>query len=293
MSQSHTVGALFLIAERSQGREYFLGRATGESDANRLSLEGKALLPDGTGEMTIQPFATRADYRLDDSNYRIQRVDHPDAVDEVTRVLTLAIAGITRESFPLLSRWFAGSSNELSSQAPPSPTAPFQHILTEFRECTFRLRRALILSPQVTATLELDRLVELEGDLTIEVGKITAKIVTELNLMLESENGLSHFLRRVGDTGGVGRGRTDELAGWQLCAGRLTAAKNWAVAGAETELVRTLSALIQEGNTRIGQVLLEHQAALDTLASEAFGRYGIQPHTIEPSIALSPMESDF
>ena len=293
MSQSHTIGALYLIAERSQGREFFLGRATGESDANRLSLEGKALLPDGTGEMTIQPFATRADYRLDDSNYRIQRVDHPDAVDEVTRVLTLAIAGITRESFPLLSRWFAGSPNEFSNSKQPSSTAPFQHILTEFRECTFRLRRALILSPQVTATQELDQLVELEGDLTIEVGKITAKIVTELNLMLESENGLAHFLRRVGDTGGASRGRSDELAGWQLSAGRLTAAKNWAVAGAETELVRTLSALIQEGNTRIGQVLLEHQAALDTLASEAFGRYGIQPHTIEPSIALSPMESEF
>jgi len=111
--------------------------------------------------------------------------------------------------------------------------------------------------------------------------------------MLENENGLSHFLRRVGDTTLGRRAATDDLAGWILCAGRLTAAKNWAVSGAETELVRALSALIQEGNTRIGQVLHEHQAALDTLASEAFGRYGIQPHTIEPNLTLSPIESEF
>lgn len=293
MSHPHTIGALYLIAERSLGKEFFMGRATGESDVNRLSLEGKALLPDGLGEMTVQPFATRADYFLDDSNYRIQRVDHPDAVDEVTRVLTLSIAAITRESFPLLARWFSGTSNELVSSAPHPLAAPFQHILVEFRESTSRFRRALILSPQVTSTMELDRLVELEGDLVIEIGKATAKIVTDLNRMLENENGLSHFLRRVGDTTGGARAGSDELAGWLLCAGRLTAAKNWAVSGAETELVRTLSSLIQEGNTRIGQVLLEHQAALDTLASEAFGRYGIQPHTIEPNFTLSPVETEF
>ncbi len=292
MSNSHVIGALFLIAERSQGKEFFLGRATGESDANRLSLEGKALLPDGTGEMTVQPFATRSDYRLDDSNYRIQRVDHPDAVDEVTRILTLAIAEVSRATFPLLSRWFQGSSNDLIG-APERSAAPFQHILVEFRASASRMRRALILSPQVTSPQELDRLVELEGDLVIEVGKVTSKVVTELNRMLENENGLSHFLHRVGDASGPSSHHSEELSGWQLVSGRLSAAKNWAIAGAETDVVRQLSALIHEGTTAIGQVLLEHQGALDTLASEAFGRYGIQPHTVEAQVTLSPIPSDY
>ena len=291
MNNIQNVGALYLIAERSLGKEFFLGRATGESDAKHLALEGKALLPDGSGEMTVQPFATRAEYRLDDSNYRIQRVDHPDAVDEVTKVLTLSIAAITRDGFPLLSRWFASDAIDTKRELVTQSSAPFQHLLWEFRTSTKRFRRAMILSPQVTSAHELDRLVELEGDLVIEIGKVTNKIATALNRMLENQNGLAHYLRRVGDPSDLGGSKFDELGGWRLTASRLAAAKNWAVSGASTELVRDLSALIQEGNSAVGKILLEHQGALDALASETFGRYGIQPHTLEPKISLSSVET--
>ncbi|MFT5285316.1 MAG: hypothetical protein ACI8TQ_001478 [Planctomycetota bacterium] len=293
MNNIHTVGALYLIAERSLGKEFFLGRATGESDAQHLSLEGKALLPDDAGEMTVQPFATRAEYRMDDSNYRIQRVDHPDAVDEVTRVLTLAIAGITRDSFPLLARWFSNEAHKPSQEVTSASTTPFQHLHTEFRESTARFRKAMILSPQVTSAHELDRLAELEGDMVIEIGKVTNRIATSLNRMLENENRLAHFLRRVGDPSQIATSKFNELSGWRLTSSRLSAAKNWAVSSAATELVRELSGLIQEGNGTIGKILLEHQGALDALASEAFGRYGIQPHTIEPNVAGMTVDSQY
>jgi hypothetical protein len=272
-----TTGALYLITARGAGGQFFLGRATCEPEADRLTLEGKALCAFSSSALTVQPFSTCAVFPCDDPRFALQRLEHPAAIDEGTRLLTLAIPRASHTGFPLLFRWFQASMRE-GTEARRAPAVPASgaaavHLFDGFRRHAAGFRRALIQSPQVTTSHELDKLTELEGDLAIEMSKGVNAIAAALNALLARENDLAHFLDQLG---GQVFPASDSVGGWTIVAGRLEAARSFALRNANTPLVREVNALSHEGFQRLAERILEHESALDTLVAETLGNYGIQ-----------------
>jgi hypothetical protein len=293
---TETTGALYLVTARESGGRFFVGRAVESQDADRLVLEGKAVSPFAPDAMTVQPFSTRALFPRDDPRFAIQRLDHPDAIDEGTRLLTLALSQASCTSFPLMFRWFQASLRErpAARRVPQlaDTGAAAIHLSEGFRRGAAALRRALVQSPQVATPRELDKLTELEGDLAIETSKCSNAIAAGLNGLLAQENELAHFLDHLGIDAFP---PSDTVGGWTLVAGRLQAAKAWALNRANTRLVRELDALSHEGFRRLADLILEHESALDTLVAETLGSYGIElelwddPEASPADVASAPL----
>ena len=282
------VGALYLVSTRSTGGELFLGRACSDQEDGRLTLEGKSIGAFVGGVLSIPPFATRASFPFDDPRFALERLDHPDAIDEATRLLTLASPEASWTSFPLLVRWFHASFGEPAPHAGTSLAhtgAAGLHLDAGFRATAASFRRALIRSPQVATARELDKLVELEADLAIELGKCANAAAANLNGILARENELSHFLDHLGTRPFAG---STEMGGWTLVSGRIQAAKAWALRHSNTALVRELATLLRDGFRKLSDIVLEHESALETLVSETLGSYGIELDTT-PDPVTAPL----
>ncbi len=272
MTTPHTTGKYFLFS-RSEG-EIFLGRAIDETLDGRLPLEGKSFCITSQGTFAAKPFRTRIDIAETDIPHRIE---HPDAIDEAEALLTRSVTIVHRTNFPLLFRWFQAGKAAPAARTPVVVANPFAHIFRGFETNAELFRRALFAAPQVRSTRELDRLTELEGDLVIELGKVTNDVAVRFNAIVAGDVELTGFFEQLGaggitvTNGGVG--------GWTFAMARLFEAKSWARGRGKVHLVRDVNTLAKEGIGRMNDVLLEHAGALDTLITETFAQFGIEAET--------------
>jgi len=287
-------GRLFLVSGLAAGREIFLGRAIDEGAADQLTLEGKVLSIRPQGRLVVRPFTTVIDVPLREPTVSVQRIAHPRAQEEALGLLALAATHASRSAYPFLVRWVEtaleppAGDPDADQDAAPVGVDPFLHLYEGFLATAEEFRRVLIRARQVETTRELDQVSELEGDLLIEIGKVTNQAALKLNQILERERDLGEYIeafagpdrppRRVGTT----------TAGWPYLYGRLSAAKVWARRNGKADLVREINALSKDGVFALNEVLLDHGNSLDTLITESFGQYGLvvelpgEPHGEEP-----------
>jgi hypothetical protein len=290
-------GNLFFVSGVSNGREIFLGRAIDEPFEDTLTLEGKAIGFTPQGIMVVRPFATMVSFPWRDPNTPIQELTDPGAIREAQTLLASTIQQINRATHPLIWRWVESAVRRDFMPAvlggiPPMrlgslPTNPFHTFFEGFKTSAEQFRRALILSPQVTTTRELDKLTALDGDLTIEIGKVTNQIAVSFNQVVARENELRIYLDSL-QGGTLGMPTTGLLGGWVFLVNRLQMAKNWARRTGKTPFVREINDIIKTGITGLNEIILEHCSALDTLIAEAFSQYGI---TYELHGEISPFTS--
>ena len=152
---------------------------------------------------------------------------------------------------------------------------PFHGFFQGFVLTAEHFRRALFQSPQVTSTKELDKVTELEGDLTIEVGKLTNQVASKFNQFVSREPELANFFGAYDGPTSPLHATAHHMAGWSFLMNRVHFAKNWARRHGKTQLVREFHNLVKDSINGVNQVILEHCSSLDTLISEAFAQYGI------------------
>ena len=124
----------------------------------------------------------------------------------------------------------------------------------------------------------MDKITELEGDLTIEIGKITNEIAVKTNQLIHRDPELANYFEWV-QGHNLPMPPTNEIAGWLYLIQRLQIAKAWARRKGKTPLVRETNTLVKEGINRLNETILEHASSLDTLITETCSQYGIQFET--------------
>ena len=285
-----------LVSGIHGGREVFLGRPIDESYGDTLTIEGKSVCLTPQGTMVVRPFVTLCTFPTNNPNCSIQQITHPEASHEATGICNLSLTTISRTSYPLMYRWIEaavcgtttpgtwptnGHSPYGMTRAGTTRTGynawnnPFSSFYEGFATSAEQFRRALFQSPQVTSTRELDKLTEIEGNLTIEVGKITNQIAIKFNQMVSRASDLSRYFEAIqGPT--IAWPVTTTVGGWCYLMNRLQMAKNWARKTGKTPMVREINALTKEGITSLNEVILEHCSTLDTLITETCTQYGIQ-----------------
>jgi hypothetical protein len=285
------------------GREVFLGRPIDETHTDTITLEGKSIGMTPQGFLVVRPFVTVCTFPMRSVTCQVQKITNPEALAEATGLFTMSVTTISRTSHPLMYRWIetalANSAHGMGSMAPSgygmsgngsraSQMAsqmgngggynafnnPFSSFYEGFETSAEQFRRALFQSPQVNTTRELDKLTELEGDLTIEVGKITNQIAIKFNAMLSRNSELTRYFEAIQGFG-IPFTTTTTVGGWCFLINRLQIAKNWARRTGKTALVREINTLTKEGINRLNEIILEHCSTLDTLISETFSQYGI------------------
>ena len=199
------VGNMYLISGLADGREVFLGKAVDEPLQELLTLEGKSISLSPHGALVVRPFATLMNFPLNDPRHPYQQITDTVALAEATNVLNAAAIQIHASAYPLLSRWIASAitveahlwngTNGLPQAAPVMN--PLFSLNEGFRSSAEQFRRALFLSPQITSAHEMDKLTELEGDLTIEIGKLSNQVAIKLNQILGREQQLAQYLNTV------------------------------------------------------------------------------------------------
>ncbi len=282
-----SAGKLFLVSGLAGGREVFLGRAldnpvTDLSHPVRdesLTLEGKGLSLAPDGRLVLRPFATTLCVLLFDTRLSVQWISTPRAHEEAQLLLDLSTplghaGAVPWIAVPLIQRWVR-SALDGAKPAGDEARETSSGLFAIFRATAEGFRRSLVLHREVDNARELDRLIELEGDLWIEAGKVANQLAIKLNRLLAKERELARFLE-IAEEPPAGRG-SSEAGGWSIVRGRLENAKHWARANGKVELVRELNALIQEGVSVLDTIALDHQNSLDTLIAEALGQYGIAP----------------
>lgn len=291
-----TAGKLFLVSGLSGGREVFLGKALDEPHEKRLTLEGKALSFTREGLAFARPFSTTASFSLEDEHKTIHLIASPKAHEEAIHLLNLSVAQLSKSGHPLLFRWIESAAAIGNGHAfagpPPSfgATLPGAHApggalagqqnpllgsYLGFLATVEQFRRALFHSRQVTSTRELDKVAELEGDLAIEVGKVTNQIALKFQQLAAREGELQAYLEAFQGADLPIAGARFSMAGWIYLLEHLQFAKNWARRSGKSALVRDLNVLIKDGIFGLSEVILEHCNSLDTLITEAFSHYGI------------------
>jgi hypothetical protein len=289
-----TAGKLFLVSGLSGGREVFLGKAIDEPYEERLALEGKILACAPQGFIVARPFATLASFSLRDPQLCVQHIVHHRAHEEALALLNLSLTHVGRANFPLLQRWIETACafpppthGFLAGQALPAPglgagagpgpaeTQPFLALHQGFLTTAEQFRRALFHARQVSSTRELDKLAELEGDLSIEIGKLTNQIAVRFHQLVSRESELLGYLELFPASELSFAPVRHSLAGWVYLWERLHGAKQWAKRNGKVALVRELNALVKDGITGLNEVVLEHASSLDTLVTETFAQYGI------------------
>ncbi len=274
---THTSGTPYLV--RCGTDEIFLGRSLAAPQAATLALEGRAFHPVrgplGLG-FAPTPFATQVEFALH-GGPTLHRIEGRAAVEEAERALSPDCTRVDAARFPLLSRWFEAAHgtvapalrNEPGFGVGPTWIESFQLTAEEFR-------RALLRSPSATSARELDRLAELEGDLVIELGKVANEVGVGLAAFAAGESELARYLDGLGDATALAPGVGGSGS---FLSARLRHAKVWARERGSTALVRELNATIKDLLSRLGEVALEHEHALDVLISETYASRSANPES--------------
>jgi len=280
----HSAGKLFFVSGLTGGREVFLGKAVDEPFQEHLTLEGKVLSTTPDGRMVVRPFQTTVNFALHEAGYSVQHISNAAAHEEALKLLELAATHVSRTAYPYVFRWVETavqpSAHELANEpalrtSAPQGADPFQGLYQSFRSTAEEFRRVLFQSHQIETTREVDRVTELEGDLLIEIGKITNQAAIKFNQILARERGLSAYFEAIQVAGlplGVAQ---HSMSGWPFLFERVQIAKNWARRNGKAPLVRNVNALLKDGLFGLNEVILEHSNSLDTLITETFGQYGI------------------
>lgn len=285
MPQSQS-NSLFLVSGFTRERGFFLGHSSPDPEQAELAhvteLEGKWIETGFSGAPRIQPLLTRVRLASGDPSLLVQAIDHPSALAEAERLLGTSVQTLNPVLFPILYRFV-----QVTKAPAPASTAMEQgrqaNSLSEF-QATFQrtaeqFRHALIQELQVQTTRELDKLTELEGDLVIELGKVSNEIAAGFNQLSQREDALAaHMALAVDPEQDFEFGDSDRTrpgSSWLALLGRLEYAKNWARREGRTPLVRELNANLRQASTRLGEVVLEHCSALDTLISESFTQHDL------------------
>jgi len=302
------VGKFVFVSGINGGREVFFGRPIDEPYADTLTIEGKSITFTPQGLMVIKPFATLCTFPTKSSNCQIQQIQNPEALHEANNLFNTSVTTITRANHPLTYRWIESSVSWFNNYAFNSGTNtntyantyarpfnsgynamtnPFWSFFEGFKSSSEQFRRALFQSPQVSSTREMDKLTELEGDLLIEIGKITNQVAVKFNQFVGRNTELSHYFESMqGFT--IPFAATNTMSGWCFLMNRLLIAKNWARRNGKTPLVREINTLTKDGINGLNEIILEHCSALDTLITETFSQYGI---TFELHGEMSPFAS--
>jgi len=286
-------GKYLFVTGIGNGREIFFGRAIDEPFGDQISIEGKPISFTPQGFLVVRPFTTMVHFPLKNPAFQIQWVDQQPVIEELNTIYKTSITQLSRASFPLTFRWIEAAFPERTffptafpttaspwTRAPgapwPNPATqnPFLSFFNGFTTCAEQFRRALFTSPQVTTAKELDKVTELEGDLTIEVGKITNEIAVKFNQLVNRDHELVTYFDAIqGFTMPIPP--THQLGGWLYLIHRLQVAKSWARRTGRTPFVREVNTLIKEGITRLNETILDHGGSLDTLITETCAQYGI------------------
>ncbi len=291
-------GKFVFVSGINGGREVFFGRPIDEPFGDTITIEGKAINFTPQGTLVLRPFATMCTFPTKSPTCQIQQITNPEAITEAQNLFNTSIPAISRASFPLTYRWcesalfnFANTSTfgfGFNGNAFPrfgfgrfdtynaykGFANPFSSFFDSFTQSAEQFRRALYQSPQVTSSRELDKLTELEGDLCIEVGKITNQVAVKFNQLISRNNEIVHYFESIQGFF-MPLPTTTAMGGWCYLMNRLAIAKNWAKKYGKTPLVRDINALTKDGINGLNEILLEHASSLDTLITETFAQYGI------------------
>lgn len=284
-------GKFVFVSGIAGGREVFLGRAIDEPFSEQISLEGKPISYTPQGVMIVRPFTTVVTFPVKDPNFQIQYINNPTVIDEINNIFNSSLTQISRANYPLTFRWIEasirqnapalfngyGGANRYNhfNQATYGNANAFYSFYSGFATSAEQFRRALFQSPQVNTTKELDKITELEGDLTIEIGKVTNEIAVKFNHLINRDGELINYFEWIqGYTTPILP--TNLIGGWAYLINRLQVAKNWARRNGKTPLVREINNLMKEGINRLNEAILDHCSSLDTLITETCNQYGIQ-----------------
>jgi hypothetical protein len=280
-------GKLFFVTGLNGGREVFLGKALSDVEGERLTLEGKILSMTPSGRMVVRPFPTTMSLTTRDSGTELHHVSNPRACEEATSLLELSATHVNRGAAPFVFAWVVAALQCVDEHAPPSaskarPAAsssssgsgPFLAFYETFQDAAEEFRRVLFQTRRVDSTRELDLAVELEGDLLIEVGKLTSRCAVKLNGLLQRERELAAYLEAIHPLDPPAHLR-GPVSGWPFLFERLQAAKAWGRRNGRADLVRELNGLVKDGVFAWNEVILDHIGSLDALITETFGQYGI------------------
>lgn len=284
----NAAGKLFFVSGLTGGREVFLGKAIDEPVQGHLALEGKVLSmsPNASAgrvpRMVVRPFRTTVNFALSEAGYAVQHLSSTEAVAEASDLLELAATHVSRSSYPLVFRWVetavqpeVAPPDADSTDPLPFAANPFLGLYESFQATAEEFRRVLFRSHQIETTRELDRVTELEGDLLIEIGKITNQAAIKFQQILSAERGLSRYFEALQPSElPLGNARRS-MSGWPFLFERVQTAKSWARRNGKGALVRDVNTLLKDGLFGLNEVILEHSNSLDTLITETFGQYGI------------------
>jgi hypothetical protein len=286
---SHT-GKFVFVSGINGGREVFFGRPIDEPYGEHITVEGKSISLTPQGFMVVRPFLTLCNFPTKSPNCQIQQITNQEAINEANNLFNLSITTINRTNYPLTYRWVEAAIFNPNNTSFNNPSGtnfnrnfgrnagnfnnPFASFYDGFTHSSEQFRRALFQSPQVTSTRELDKLTELEGDLTIEIGKITNQIAVKFNQLISRNNELTSYFDSIHGFS-IPFPTTSPVGGWSYLMNRLHIAKNWARRNGKTPLVREINALTKDGINGLNEIILEHCSTLDTLITETFSQYGI------------------
>lgn len=287
-------GKFVFVSGINSGREVFFGRPIDEPFGDSITIEGKSVNFTPQGTLVVRPFATLCTFPTKSPTCQIQQITNPEAVAEAQSLFNMSMPVISRASYPLTYRWMESA---LFNSANPAAIAggfnggafprngyarsemkgfanPFSSFYEGFLQSAEQFRRALYQSPQVTSSRELDKLTELEGDLCIEIGKITNQVAIKFNQMISRNQEIVQYFESIQGFA-MPMTSTTTMGGWCYLINRLSIAKNWAKKYGKTPLVREINALTKDGINGLNEIILEHASSLDTLITETFAQYGI------------------
>lgn len=291
---NNQTGKFVFVSGINGGREVFFGRPIDEPFGDSITIEGKAINFTPQGTLVMRPFATMCTFPTKSPTCQIQQITNPEAMTEAQTLFNTSIPAISRASFPLTFRWvesalfnfanttgfgFGSNGNSFGRFGFTRPefkgfANPFSGFFDGFTQSAEQFRRALYQSPQVTSSRELDKLTELEGDLCIEVGKITNQVAVKFNQLISRNTEIVHYFESIQGFA-MPLPTTTTMGGWCYLMNRLSIAKNWAKKYGKTPLVREINALTKDGINGLNEIILEHASSLDTLITETFAQYGI------------------
>lgn len=276
-------GELYIVTGTVAGEEAFLGRAVAAEGAT-LELEGRALRRGPCGGLVLAPFATARLVRVAEDGPALHRVVDEGAREEARELLAGRAEHVPRALAPRLTRWLEAAAPDAEAAATAAlEPAPLQGSLDGFRRTAEELRGALLRAPGLDVAQELDRLSELEGDLVIELGRVSNRIALLAAEMLAAEPALARHVAALGperDASGL------PAEPWALLFERLRAARAWGLARGRTALVRDVNQLVKQAVHASSETILEHCAALDTLVAESAPR--VAPGA-DPTAELTPV----
>jgi hypothetical protein len=288
-------GKFVFVTTTGGGREVFFGKTIDEPFGDQMSVEGKSIGWTPQGFLAVRPFTTVVNFPTKSPGYQIQTITDQAVLEELTTIYRTAVNQVTRTNFPLTYRWIESAFHHdafFTNATTATPFArtstprtygfnafnPFYSFYMGFANSAEQFRRALFTSPQVTSTKEMDKITELEGDMTIEIGKITNEIAVKCNQLINRDHDLGHYFQWIQGYS-VSVPPTNQIAGWLYLINRLQIAKTWARRNGKTTLVRETNTLVKEGINRLNETILEHCSSLDTLITETCSQYGIQFET--------------